>query len=124
MDAFIIATKKNLARKKKRRKKLKIWLRFIKMKQIQQQINIVHLFLFSVMCRIIPDSRRYWITHYQQNWFESIWQNRYEDIVRELWKNEFHISAETFQILVDKVSLRMQKQDTRYRNVGAFHVGA
>ena len=78
-------------------------------------------FLFYVMCRIIPDSRRYWITHYQQNWFESIWQNRYEDIVRELWKNEFHISAETFQILVDKVSLRMQKQDTRYRNAIVVH---
>ena len=91
------------------------------MKKIQQQFNIMQLFLFSVMCRIIPDSRRYWITHYQQNWFECIWQNRYEDIVRELWEKEFRMSAETFQILVDKVSLRMQKQDTRYRNAIVVH---
>ena len=31
------------------------------------------------------------------------------------------MSAETFQILVDKVSLRMQKQDTRYRNAIIVH---
>ena len=41
--------------------------------------------------------------------------------MRELWKKEFRMSAETIQILVDKVSLRMQKQDTRHRNAIVVH---
>ena len=41
--------------------------------------------------------------------------------MKELWKTAFRMSAETFQILVDKVSLRMQKQDTRYRNAFVVH---
>ena len=112
MDAFIIATKKILARKKTQ-KKTENFVKIYKNETNSTAINIMQSFLFYVMCRIIPDSRRYWITHYQQNWFECIWQNLYEDILRELWKKEFRMSAETFQILVDKVSLRMPKQDTR-----------
>ena len=40
---------------------------------------------------------------------------REDDVTKELWKKEFLMSVETFQYLLDLISVNLQRLDTRFR---------
>ena len=46
----------------------------------------------------IPSERRYWMWEHDQHWFERLWEHKNETIFEELWKCEFRLKIETFQI--------------------------
>ena len=52
---------------------------------------------------------------YSQLWFETIWDTREDDVTKELWKKEFRMSVETFQYLLDLISLKLQRLDNHFR---------
>ena len=59
------------------------------------------------------------MTNYNQLWFESMWTNRENSIVRELWKKEFKMSVETFQFILDLVGRNLSRVDTKFRKAVA-----
>ena len=60
--------------------------------------------------------RRYWMMEYNQSWFETLWDNRYDVIFYELWSKEFRVRPEIFEIIINLVAMKMQKQNTTFRN--------
>ena len=52
---------------------------------------------------------------YNQLWFETTWDTRENDVMKELWKKEFRMRVETFQYLVDLIGVNLQRLDTRFR---------
>ena len=67
---------------------------------------------FLQMLNFQNGRRRYWIMQYNQLWFETMWDTREDDVIKELWKKEFRMSVETFQYLLDLIGLNLQRLDT------------
>ena len=60
----------------------------------------------------IPSEQRYWILEYDQHWFERLWEHINETIFKELWKREFRLKVETFQLVVNLVKNNMEHRNT------------
>uniref|UniRef100_A0A7M5XN08 DDE Tnp4 domain-containing protein n=2 Tax=Clytia hemisphaerica TaxID=252671 RepID=A0A7M5XN08_9CNID len=58
---------------------------------------------------------RYWAQDYEQNWFETMWENRNNQIFSEFWYKEFRMRPETFEFIVELVRAEMERRDTTYR---------
>ena len=50
-----------------------------------------------LLATILHNKRRYRMTEYNQSWFESIWVQRYEVSVSEIWQKEFKMGPQTFE---------------------------
>ena len=68
---------------------------------------------------VIPSRRRFWALNYEQNWFESMWDNRQHAIFSEFWYKEFRMKPDTFEFIVRLVSPNMSKKDTTFRRAVA-----
>ena len=51
---------------------------------------------------VIPSRRRFWALNYEQNWFESMWENRHHAIFSEFWYKEFRMKPDTFEYSLAK----------------------
>ena len=51
---------------------------------------------------------------YNQLWFETMWNTREDDVTKELWRQEFRMSVETFQYLLDLIGANLQRLATRF----------
>ena len=71
--------------------------------------------VFLQMLSFQTGIRRYWMMHYTQLWFETMWDTREDDVTKELWKKEFRMSVKTFQYLLDLIGVNLQRLDTRFR---------
>ena len=71
---------------------------------------------YTLMMYNLPTQRRYRMMEYNQSWFETLWDNRYDVIFYELWSKEFRVRPEIFEIIINLVAMKMQKKNTTFRN--------
>ena len=53
--------------------------------------------------------------HYNQLYFETLWNQRRNDIVTEIWKRDYQMSFETFEEILNMTSLALRCDDTNMR---------
>lgn len=80
------------------------------MTEYSEEGNIVLLFWNYKL-----SSRNYWMTSYQQHWFEYMWNLRNEPTVMKLFQKEFRIFPDTFAFIVNVVNGPMSRQNTVFR---------
>ena len=49
---------------------------------------------------------------YDHHWFERLWEHKNEIIFKELWKREFRLKVETFQLVVNLLKNDMERRNT------------
>ena len=74
-------------------------LHYLRMKAIQNQRNAI-LSIPSLSKR----KRRYWMIHYNQLFFETLWNQRRNDVVKEVWKKNYRMTVETFEEILNMIS--------------------
>ena len=77
--------------------------------------KILFLSNLNTFRMFLPQVRRYWMTNYDQGWFERLWHERNDVIIRDIWVKEFRMLPETFHYVLDIVSPQLTKQDTLLR---------
>ena len=70
-----------------------ILMKMLQEKNIYAHQNLVRFFYF-------PDKRRYWMIRFGP-WFDGLWNNRDNKLLKETWKKEFCFSLETFYFLMN-----------------------
>ena len=98
-----ILRKKYTARKRRNLLLLQFWCK--------KRVTQPNLALLSNLCK----ERRYWMFQYNQSWFEKMMRNKNDSLYKELWKKEFRMSPETFDLVVNIVRGDMSYRDTRFR---------
>ena len=109
---FVLAIRRIQQRKHQRirnSRMILLLLRYLRHVRISNQ-------LIPILCSFLPMGRRYWMVQYDQDWFQNMWNNRYEDIYDELWVREFRLKPETFEYVITLVRENMFKRNTRFRN--------
>ena len=66
-------------------------------------------------------SRRYWMINHHQNWFEILWEARYNPIVENLFQKQFRMLPRTFEQVVNLVTEPLIRQDTMFREAVTIH---
>ena len=61
----------------------------------------------------VQQRRRAWVWPSPQNWFKNLLASPALDF---LWKEHFGVTQETFEFLCDLVRVKLQKQQTRFRD--------
>lgn len=72
-------------------------------------------FLSSMLLLQRKLSRRYWMTVYQQRWFENIWVIRQTAYIKILFKKEFRMFPDTFEEIILMVNRPMIRENTNLR---------
>ena len=86
-------------------------LYYLRMKAIQNQRNAI-LSSLSLSKRKI----RYWMKHYNQLYFEALWNQRRNNVVKEIWKrDDDRMSVETFEEILNMTSSALRCDDTNIR---------
>ena len=50
--------------------------------------------------------------HYNQLIFETLWNQRRNDVVKEIWKRDYQMSVETFEAILNMTSFALRCDDT------------
>ena len=64
-------------------------------------------FHLSLLGNTLYKKDRYWMTEYNQPWFENIWVERSEVLINEIWQKEFNMEPQTFEYLLNMIRLRI-----------------
>ena len=82
-------------------------LHYLRIKSIQNQRR------FILTSLTLPTrKRRYWMINYNQFWFETLWNQRRDDVVKDIWKRDFRMSVNTFEEILNMTTLTLQCADT------------
>ena len=112
----IMLVYRKLSRQKaQRRRRQNLFMLFstlhcLRMKAIQNQRNAI-LSSLSLSKR----KRRYWMMYYNQLYFETLWNQRRNDVVKEIWKRDYRMSVETFEEILNMTNLALRCDDTNMR---------
>ena len=102
---FLLLVYRKLLRQKAQRQRrqnllmLFTTLHYLRMKAIQNQSNAI-LSIISLSKR----KRRYWMIHYNQLFFETLWNQRRNDVIKEVWKKNYPMTVETFEEILNMIS--------------------
>ena len=102
---FLLLVYRKLLRQKAQRQRrqnllmLFTTLHYLRMKAIQNQRNAI-LSIISLSKR----KRRYWMIHYNQLFFETLWNQRRNDVIKEVWKKNYPMTVETFEEILNMIS--------------------
>ena len=72
-------------------------------------------FQFSLLANTLYKKRLYWMTEYNQSWFENIWVKRNEVLINEIGQKEFRMGPQTFEYLLNMIRPGIEKMDTKFR---------
>ena len=89
------------------------FLHYGKIKKLFSLINSNQLFFHQINFRGI------WALERREFWFSNLWERRNDEECIALqcqWKGDFWMSRKTFEIIVEIVRPRLQKQNARLRN--------
>ena len=119
MDAekvFYLSCIKYFLQKKSRNRRLNRYLMIqLQAMQCVELFQLHHFRRLQELQVILPLPRRYWMTNYDQGWFERFWYGRNDNIIRELWVKEFRMLPETFEHILNIVRPSLAKENTRFR---------
>ena len=73
---------------------------------INQNINLI--------C-FAKNKRQLWQYERGERWFEIMWSRRHDPLYQNMWISDFRMSAGTFEALVEKVKVALEKRDTHFR---------
>ena len=113
---FLLLVYRKLLRQKAQRQRrqnllmLFTTLHYLRMKAIQNQRNAI-LSILSPSKR----KRRYWMIHYNQLFFETLWNQRRNDVIKEVWKKNYPMTVETFEEILNMISWALRCDDTNVR---------
>ena len=113
---FLLLVYRKLLRQKAQRQRrqnllmLFTTLHYLRMKAIQNQRNAI-LSILSLSKR----KRRYWMIHYNQLFFETLWNQRRNDVIKEVWKKNYPMTVETFEEILNMISWALRCDDTNVR---------
>ena len=113
---FLLLVYRKLLRQKAQRQRrqnllmLFTTLHYLRMKAIQNQRNAI-LSIISLSKR----KRRYWMIHYNQLFFETLWNQRRNDVIKEVWKKNYPMTVETFEEILNMISWALRCDDTNVR---------
>ena len=102
-------------KKKYAARKFRFWLTFFQRQLTVRRANFLYLTGMNMFSTTVPNSRRYWAQDYEQNWFETMYENRENPIFKEFWYKEFRMKPETFEYVLGLVRVGMAKHDTVFR---------
>lgn len=106
-------------KKKYTSQRCRFWINFFHRRIAIRRGNAMLLSSGMNVFMNVPNSRRYWAQNYEQNWFETMYQNRDNPIFKEFWYKEFRILPETFDYIITLVRQGMEKNDTVFRQAVA-----
>ena len=106
-------------KKKYASQRFRFWINFFHRRIAIRRGNAMLLSSGMNVFMNVPNSRRYWAQNYEQNWFETMYQNRENPIFKEFWYKEFRILPETFEYIITLVREGMEKNDTVFRQAVA-----
>ena len=64
-----------------------------------------------LLATILHKKRRYGMAEYNRSWFESIWVQRYEVSINEIWQKESKMGPKTFEYLVNIIRPGIEKME-------------
>ena len=119
MDAekdFYLSCIKYFLQKKSRNRRINRYLMIqLQAMQCVELFQLHHFRRLQELQVILPLPRRYWMTNYDQGWFERFWYGRNDNIIQELWVKEFRMLPETFEHISNIVRPSLAKENTRFR---------
>ena len=68
--------------------------------------------------------RSYWMSQYDQSWFENMWLNRQNTVFYELWEKQFRIEPVTFEYPLNLIAQnrikwhKIQENNRRWKTSG------
>ena len=74
-------------------------LHYLRMKATQNQRNAI------LSSRFLPKRKRYWMMHCNQLDFKTLWKQRRNYVVKEIWKRDYQMSFEIFDKILSMTSL-------------------